>query len=133
MKKHFPAFVAVIAIGFFFLNFTIQTEDGALPVDKTEFEIPDNIQQIVDQSCFGCHNTESNNDKAKKKLLFDELAKLKTHKLVGKLADISDVVTEGEMPPEKAVTKYPSLKLSDEDRNILKNWANKTAEKLTTK
>ncbi|MCF6170109.1 MAG: heme-binding domain-containing protein [Bacteroidales bacterium] len=133
MKKQFPAFIAVLAIGFFFLNFTAQNESITLAADGSKFEIPDNVKQIIDNSCFGCHNIESKNDKAKKKLLFDELGELKTHKLVGKLADISDVVGEGEMPPKKAIERFPSIKLSDEDRNILKEWAAKTAEELTSK
>ena len=131
MKKHLIALITVVAVGFFFMNFTIQTEENSNLGKKTNFEIPENIQGIIDNSCYGCHHTDSKNEKGKKKLDFDKLAKLKTYKLVGKLADISETVAESEMPPEKAVKKYPELKLSDEDKAKLGNWAKTTAEELS--
>ena len=131
MKKHFIALITVVAVGFFFMNFTFQTEENSNLDKKTNFEIPEDIQGIIDNSCYGCHHTDSKNEKGKKKLDFDKLTDLKTYKLVGKLADISDVVVEGDMPPEKAVKKYPELKLSDEDKATLSNWAKKTAEELS--
>jgi len=131
MKKHIITFVLVLTVGFFFLNFTAQKTINPPLGEKTNFEIPADVQTIIDNSCYGCHHTDSKNDKGKKKLDFDKLAKLKTHKLVGKLADISDVVVEGDMPPEKAVKKYPDLKLSDEDKATLSDWAKNTAEELS--
>lgn len=32
-------------------------------------DIPDNVQQIINKSCYDCHNTASSNKKAKKKLI----------------------------------------------------------------
>ncbi|RLD43058.1 MAG: hypothetical protein DRI89_05610 [Bacteroidetes bacterium] len=131
MKKQFIALITIVAVGFFFMNFTIQTEENSSLGKKTNFEIPENIQGIIDNSCYGCHHTDSKNEKGKKKLDFDKLADLKTYKLVGKLADISETVVEGDMPPEKAVKKYPELKLSDEDKATLGDWAKSTAEELS--
>ncbi len=131
MKKQFIALITIVAVGFFFMNFTIQTEENSSLGKKTNFEIPENIQGIIDNSCYGCHHTDSKNEKGKKKLDFDKLADLKTYKLVGKLADISETVVEGDMPPKKAVKKYPELKLSDEDKATLGDWAKSTAEELS--
>ena len=131
MKKHIITFILVLTVGFFFLNFSIQKTTNSPLGEKASFEIPEDIQGIIDNSCYGCHHTDSKNEKGKKKLDFDKLTDLKTYKLVGKLADISETVTEGDMPPEKAVKKYPELKLSDEDKTKLGNWANTTAEELS--
>ena len=131
MKKHIITFILVLTVGFFFLNFSIQKTTNSPFGEKAGFEIPEDIQGIIDNSCYGCHHTDSKNEKGKKKLDFDKLTDLKTYKLVGKLADISETVTEGDMPPEKAVKKYPELKLSDEDKTKLGNWANTTAEELS--
>ncbi len=131
MKKQLITITMVITVGFFFLNFTTPKTANPPVGEKSGFEIPADIQQIIDNSCFGCHNSDSKNDKGKKKLQFDKLADLKTYKLVGKLADISDVVSEGDMPPEKAVKKYPEIKLSDEDKATLVDWAKKSAEELS--
>jgi cytochrome c553 len=131
MKKHIITFIMVLTTGFFFMNFTMQKTSNPPSGEKTNFEIPADIQGIIDNSCYGCHHTESKNEKGKKKLDFDKMTDLKTYKLVGKLADISDVVTEGDMPPEKAVKKYPEMKLSDEDKSTLSNWAKNMADELS--
>lgn len=92
--------------------------------------IPENIQAIIDHSCFGCHNVDSQSDKAKKKLLFDELAQLPKAKIVAKLGDISEMVGKGEMPPEKFLEKFPDKALSEEQAKTLKDWADNAAEEL---
>ncbi len=43
------------------------------------------------------------------------------------------MLNEGEMPPKKAVQKNPDLKLSDKDKTTLIEWANNTAEELSSK
>jgi len=94
------------------------------------FVIPEDVNQIFEKSCFGCHNVESSSDKAKKKLLIDQLAELSKTKLVAKLDDIGEVVAENEMPPEKFLAKYPDKALTEDEANRLKNWANEAMEGL---
>ena len=98
--------------------------------DNPAIEIPENINAIFEKSCFGCHNSESRNDKAKDKFMIDKLTKLKKSKLAAKLSEISEVMEQGEMPPEKFAAKYPDKVPSAEDTKILIEWANKTAESL---
>ena len=131
MKSFLITFGTLMTFAFLLMNFT--TKDKATPTASAsgDFEIPADIQAIIDNSCYGCHNADSDDEKGKKKLQFDQLAHLKTYKLVGKLADISDVVNEGDMPPKKAVKKYPEIKLSDEDKTKLADWAKQTAESLS--
>jgi cytochrome c553 len=131
MKIFLITSAILLGFGFIFLNFTTAEKNSQPAANKGGFEIPSNIQGIIDNSCYDCHHTESNNEKGKKKLDFDKLSGLKTYKLVGKLADISDVVVEDDMPPAKAIKKYPELKLSDEEKATLSNWAKKTAEELS--
>jgi mono/diheme cytochrome c family protein len=109
------------------------------PVDQSEksplnpaenFEIPDDIQNIFDKSCFGCHNTDSKSDKAKKKLLIDQMHELSKAKLVATLGDIKDVMEEGEMPPKKFLDKYPDKALTEEEAKKIKEWADKAADEL---
>lgn len=133
MKKVFFG-IALLTMGLFFMNFTAPNNiiSGDDPVTSS-IEIPANIQTILDNSCYGCHNSESQNLKGRKKLSFDKLNDLKTYKAVGHLADIAEVVQEGDMPPAKTVKKYPDMKLSDEDKTVLIDWANETAKGLSAK
>ncbi len=59
---------------------------------KQHLEIPEDIQNILDKSCFGCHNVDATSDKAKKKLLIDQMHELSKIKLVAALGDIRETV-----------------------------------------
>lgn len=130
MKRFFIT-LSLLAFGIIFMNFSLREKSISTPSTKGDFVIPTDIQEIIDNSCYGCHNADSKNEKGKKKLQFDNMEKLKTYKLVGKLADISDVVEEGDMPPAKVLKKYPEMKLSDEDKAKLMDWAKNSAEELS--
>ncbi|PLX04250.1 MAG: hypothetical protein C0595_03950 [Marinilabiliales bacterium] len=131
-KLFFTLLMAVTALLFF--NFT--TPGGEVKAndsnDKT-IEIPENVQTILDNSCYGCHNSDSKNQKGRDKLSFDKLNSIKTYKVIGKLTDIADVLNEGEMPPKKFLDNYPERALSDEDKETLKNWATDAAANLAGK
>ena len=108
-----------------FMSFSA-TEDiisNTIPGNE-KYVVPENVQSIIDNKCFDCHNSQSKNTKGKMKLQFDKMAKLKTHKLLGKLDNIAEVVTDGDMPPKKAIKKYPDLKLSPEEVKTISDWAN---------
>ena len=95
-----------------------------------ELEIPDSVKEILDNSCWGCHNSESKNTKAKLKLKFDELNDLKVSKQVSKLNKIVKALDKGKMPPEKTLAKYPEMALTSETKAELINWARSTSEEL---
>ncbi|PLW97390.1 MAG: hypothetical protein C0591_06655 [Marinilabiliales bacterium] len=132
MKK-ISIFMLTLVLGFMFVNFTIENNKVPQEEVKTEavtYHVPDDVQQIIDKSCVGCHNSDSKNIKGKGKLQFDELADLKLHKQVGKLADIAEVVNEGDMPPSKFLKSNPDRELTYDEKVKLANWAAEMAEKL---
>jgi len=94
------------------------------------FAIPEDVNQIFEKSCFGCHNVEASSDKAKKKLLIDELSGLSKAKLVGKLGDIDETLAENEMPPKKFLEKYPDKALTADEAKRLKEWAEEAVNEL---
>jgi len=99
-------------------------------VNLEKIDMPENVKAIVDNKCYGCHNAESQNDKAKEKLQWDQMEQLSKSKLVSTFSDIEEVLDEGKMPPEKFLEKRPEKKLTDEEKEILKSWAVSTAENL---
>lgn len=128
MKKQsfiFPAVILVALTGLSSLTFFDNHSSVMVKVD-----MPENVKAVVDTKCFGCHNTESTSDKAKEKLLFDQLDKLSKVKLVSTLGEIEEVVSEGKMPPEKFLEKKPEMKLTDDEKLVLKDWAVAASEKL---
>jgi hypothetical protein len=97
-----------------------------------QFEIPADIQIIIDKSCVMCHNTDSKNTKGKLKLDFDSFTngQYSTGKLVGKLSGIAKVLDKGSMPPEKFLAKYPDKALTADESKALKDWATSQATAL---
>ena len=121
------AVLAIISLSAF--NINIESEKRLLSSEDT-FEIPEDIQNIFDKSCFGCHNVDAKSDKAKKKLMIDQMHELSKAKLIAALGDIKDVVEEGDMPPKKFLDKYPDKAMTEEETKMIKEWADKATDAL---
>ena len=127
MKKRMLLFpVALIAIAVVFQSSILF--EGARSVE--DVDIPENVKSVLDNKCFGCHNTEAKSDKAKDKLLLDKLGDLSKAKMISTLGDISEVAAEGAMPPEKFLEQKPEKKLTEEEQKLLVEWADNTSEEL---
>lgn len=124
-------FLTLSASALLFMNFNSPIKEvGITSSAPAAIEIPDNVQAIIDNSCYGCHSSESKNLKGKKKLDFDKLNDIKTYKAIGKLTDIAETVTENDMPPKKFLKKYPEKALTDEQKELLAKWAGEAAKSL---
>lgn len=132
MKKNLILILPVAAAIVLLTGF--QPDNQTPPADPVsqgdEFKIPEDITAIFDKSCFGCHNKDSQSEKARNKLLIDELAGLSKAKLVGKLGEIEEVLEKNEMPPEKFITKYPDKELTEEESIRVQEWAEAAAIEL---
>lgn len=104
-----------IFLGLVFLNFS--TASAAI-------EVPENVQQIIDKSCYTCHNTSSVDKKAKKKFDFDKLNYLKKQQAIAEWDKVSAAIIAGEMPPKKFLKKYPDKQLSRTDKQTITSWIN---------
>lgn len=93
-------------------------------------QMSEEVKAVVQNKCFGCHNTDSKNDKAKEDLDFKTFDTLTNLKKVSAYKKIGDVVNENEMPPKKFLEHYPDKKLTDAEKKLLMDWAKAEAEKL---
>jgi cytochrome c551/c552 len=120
--------LAIMLLSFAFIN------DEEAPISENsqvyKVEISDDVNKVLENSCIGCHNTDSKNTKGKNKLNFDELkdGSLAKGKFLGKLGGIKKALEEGTMPPEKFLDKYPDRALSDADTKLLLDWVNAQAK-----
>ena len=122
MKKQL---VLILAIGVLFLF--VQSFSPELPPESV---FPDEITSILKTSCYDCHFTGANSEKALKAVNFDTWDEYRTTKKIGLLADISKVVEERKMPPGKYLEQKPEAKLSEKHMKLLTEWADTEAEKL---
>ena len=113
-----------------FMNFNQKAELKPIP-QNNKYEVPEDIQVIIDKNCKGCHVSDSKNEKGRKKLSWDKMEKgYKKHQVIAKLMDIQEVLEKKEMPPEKFLAKYPEKNISKEDSKKMQAWAKEMAEKL---
>jgi hypothetical protein len=120
---------------FLFLRFSIPEENAsAMNITSTEkFSIPDDIQPIIKKSCWGCHNSQSKNEKAKGKLQFDQLEHMKKKELGGILGKINEEISKGDMPPPKFLEKFEKAKLTDQEKDKLVSWSADQSSKYMKK
>lgn len=111
------SFAAVVSL--FFIQ---ATKPGTEPNPVDDF-LPANVKAVVDEKCYGCHNANSKNEKAKAKLDWDALGKMKKAKRIAAMGEIAEVLEKGEMPPKKFLEFKPEAKLSDSDLATLKEWS----------
>jgi hypothetical protein len=121
--------LVLIACGLGLLSFNV----SRLNMNATASEMPDNVKAAIDKSCFGCHNTASQNAKAKEKLDFSTFNTLSKAVQIAKYRDISKTIQNGEMPPKKFLEKFPDKKLTTDEVKIVVKWTEKEVKKLMKK
>lgn len=119
MKKLLIIPIAAI-IGLLFLQGTSALETTTHTNDA---DLPANVKAVVDQKCYGCHNVNSKNEKAKAKLDWDEVGKMKRSKRMVAMDEIAEVLEKGEMPPKKFLENKPEAKLSEAELATLLDWS----------
>ena len=139
MKKTTFA-VLVLTIGFVSMSFINKVDstkelldnkpDSVIVYDQ-DITQSDEVKGIIDNKCYGCHNSESRNKKGRKKLSFDTLKDLSTYKQIGKYEGILETVLESEMPPEKYIAKHADKALTSNEKEVLIAWAKSKGEELT--
>ncbi len=92
-------------------------------VATTGAGIPDNVKAVVDKKCYGCHNANSKNEKAKGKLDWDVVDKMKKSKRMAAMDKISEMLAKGEMPPKKFLENKPEGALTEEELATLVEWS----------
>ncbi|HSO85172.1 MAG TPA: heme-binding domain-containing protein [Draconibacterium sp.] len=123
-KRFFP----IVLIVFLFASFLATAAEN--PTESKTVKMPDDVKAIIEKSCFGCHNTDSKNDKAKEKLDLKTIDSLTNPKMISALKEIAEVIDENEMPPAKFLEKFPDKKLTDAEKKTLMDWANNEAKSL---
>ena len=138
MKKRITIFAPFILLFLSYFMFSYTTEtlnmngEVVSSIISDEIEIPNDVQEVLKEKCYGCHNTESKGEKSKKKFNIDHLTdgKYSKGKLVSKLGKVVEDLEENNMPPEKFLAKYPNKELTAEESKLLMEWAKSQREVL---
>jgi len=132
MKKIFFT-TMVFTIAIVLASFSTGKDESYTPTTSfKDIEIPAEVQTVIDNKCYGCHNTESRGEKAKKKLNWDYFTNggYNSVKIYTKLGKIEKILSESKMPPAKFLERYPDKKLTNEESQLLLSWAKSQKEAL---
>jgi len=133
--------IALIAIQFIPSNLNQEEVDPTTDF-ATVYNVPENVNNVLQTSCYDCH---SNNTKypwynkiqpvamyldnhvedGKKHFNFTEFASYSTKRQKKKLDEVADEVKGGEMPLSSYTLIHQDAKLSDADKKLVIDWANK--------
>lgn len=102
----------------------------ALKVDTSAVSYSGKVKTIIDNKCYGCHNSKAWGVKARVKLNWDSLALVSKASQLSKLDKIIETLDKGEMPPKQFIEKKPEAKMTDDEIVALKSWAQKASDVL---
>ncbi len=91
---------------------------------------PTDVKAVIDNKCYGCHSMDGKSDEAKEDMMWDSIPLYPKARQIAVLDDISDVLEKGKMPPEKMIEMHPEAALTPEQADLLRNWAETTADDL---
>ena len=111
------------------------------------YEVPENVATLLKNACYDCHSNESvypwysyiapvkwavfdHINEGREDLNFSEWKTLNKQDMAEALDDITDEVSEGEMPLKPYPLTHPKAKLSDADKEAISEWAEAFTEKL---
>jgi hypothetical protein len=132
MKYMFILSVVLVMAFFGQTNVYGQEEELSvvLPADNASFSYPLSVIRIINDKCYGCHAPEAQGDKSKEALQWVKLQEMDDIDLLTSLDEILEVLEEGKMPPQKAIERYPNIKLTDGEVAKLTAWAQEMIAKL---
>lgn len=119
--------------------------DRSNPPVKSEIQTSIEIKEILKRSCYDCHSNETvwpaysyifpasllishHVEEGREELNFSEFGLLAEKKQNKKIYEIWEQVDEGEMPPKDYLLLHPNSKLSNKDKEILKQWSDRFSE-----
>lgn len=84
--------------------------------------IPENLKQVFENSCTGCH-APGGSTLAMSKLNFSEWDGYSEKKQAAKASKIYEELSEGKMPPKKARKEHPELIPTQEQIESIRVWS----------
>lgn len=110
-------------------------------------EVPVEVASMLKAACYDCHSNESvypwytsiapvkwliyrDINVGREELNFSDWASMSKMDMAGALDEISGAVLDGEMPMKIYPLTHPDAKLSEEDRQLIGDWANNYMEAL---
>ena len=126
-------------------NKTVQV----LPTDFAKvFVVPNNVQSVLQIACYDCHSNNTNYpwysniqpmawmmarhiNNGKNELNFSDFGSYTDRRQISKLKGIANQIKDDEMPIASYKMMHKKARLSKEQKDLIMDWMNKTADSLS--
>jgi Haem-binding domain len=153
MLKKFLYFVliALVIIQFFHPEKNNESTAAALSTDVSKvFPVPDNVQNILQNSCYDCHSNNTQYpwyaeiqpvawwldhhiEEGKKEVNFNEFATYSLRRQYKKFEEIIEQVKKDEMPPGSYTLIHRDAILNKDQKLALSLWASAAMDSMKAK
>ena len=123
----------------------------ALPNDFVKiYVVPGNVQTVLQNACYDCHSNNTSYPwysniqpmawimarhikNGKEKLNFSDFGSNTTRKQISRLKGIANQIKDDEMPISSYMAMHKKANLTKEEKILIIDWMNKTADSLSAK
>jgi hypothetical protein len=143
------AVIILVAIQFIRPARSINSQASVTDISKVAV-FPDSVRVILQNSCYDCHSNNTvypwyskiqpvawllagHIKEGRDNLNFSEFGGYSQRKQLSKLDAIATVLTEDIMPLRSYKMMHKSARLSTDEKNLLINWAQKSADSISAK
>ena len=141
--------ILIVFITIQFIQPVRNTSGQVLPTDISNiYKIPPDVFTLINSSCYDCHSNNTNYPwysniqpvgwlleadikNGKSKLNFSEFGSLSSRRQISKLRNIENRIKDGTMPIKVYQIMHPSAQLTEEDKQLLIDWIQKTQDSIT--
>ena len=146
-KKILPGLLLVF-IAIQFIQPAHNKSAQAQPADIAKaIVVPGNVQTLLQNACYDCHSNNTHYPwystiqpiawmiaghirRGKQHLNFNGFANFTNRKQASKLKEMANQVKDGEMPLSSYVWLHKHARLTKEEKTLMTDWMNKTADSL---
>ena len=147
--KKILLFIGIVFITIQFIQPAHNKSGQVLPTDFTKvYAVPSNVQPILQNACYDCHSNNTNYPwysniqpmawmmarhikNGKEKLNFSEFGSYSSRRQISKLKGIANQIKDDEMPLSSYKLMHSKASITNEEKDLLINWFNKTADILS--
>lgn len=136
-SKKIQIFIIVLFVLFLAIQFVPAKKSN--PVVINEINLPSNVKTIIKRSCYDCHSNETvwpwysniapvswlvvkDVNEGREHLNFSEWNKIDSRKQDEILEEIWEEISQDKMPMGIYTLMHSDARLSDNDKQIIKNW-----------
>ncbi|MHB9056672.1 MAG: heme-binding domain-containing protein [Paludibacteraceae bacterium] len=141
--------ILFVAIQFIPSSQNVDSQESATDISKSVI-MPNRVQSVLKNACYDCHSNnthypwyskiqpvrlmmDTHVKEGKAEINFSEFGSYSTRSQINKLKGLANSVKDNIMPLSSYKLMHKNANLSEEEKDLIINWALQTSDSLSTK